>query len=476
MTNFPLWQHQKDVLEVITERFNRGKNWFGLFWEQGCGKSRATIEVLKYIFFKELFHLKTLILCPAIVVPNWKNEIERYSDFGEDVYLLRGPGNKRVSDLISKQGKKKIFVTNYEILATNKAMEKAILEWQPEILIADEIHRCKNHSSKRTRSVLRIAEKAKYRLGLSGTPVLNSPMDLFSQYKILDHGENFGNNFYAFRNTYFFDANARMPRHVHFPNWKIKPNSIEQINTIINETSSRVTKEECLDLPPLVKQRIEVPLSNMQKSLYNQMKEDFLAFLEESDDVSVAKLAVTKSLRLQQIVSGFLKVESGEERTIPEIPRLNTLKDLLSELAPYHKVIVWACFIKNYEHIEQVCKSMKIKCVKAHGGISDKKKQEAIKSFNTNDRTRVFIAHPGSLGIGINLTVSNYSIYYSRSFSLEHDLQSEARNHRGGSEIHEKITRIDLVTPNTIDEVILDALSRKEQISGALLKSKVSQI
>ena len=76
----------------------------------------------------------------------------------------------------------------------------------------------------------------------------------------------------------------------------------------------------------------------------------------------------------------------------------------------------------------------------------------------------------GSGGIGINLVAASYAIFYSRSFSLEHDLQAEARNYRGGSERHTKITRIDIVARDTIDEHIQKALSDKQNISETLLK------
>ena len=89
--------------------------------------------------------------------------------------------------------------------------------------------------------------------------------------------------------------------------------------------------------------------------------------------------------------------------------------------------------------------------------------------FRKDDSCRVMIANQGAGGAGINLVEASYSIYYSKGFSLEHDLQSEARNHRGGSEIHDKITRIDLVCPNTIDESINEALSNKQHVADRIL-------
>ena len=79
------------------------------------------------------------------------------------------------------------------------------------------------------------------------------------------------------------------------------------------------------------------------------------------------------------------------------------------------------------------------------------------------------IANQSAGGVGINLVEASYSIYYSKGFKLEDDLQSEARNYRGGSEIHTSVTRIDLVTPNSIDELVNEALASKQQISDNIL-------
>ena len=118
-----------------------------------------------------------------------------------------------------------------------------------------------------------------------------------------------------------------------------------------------------------------------------------------------------------------------------------------------------------------MCDQLKIKYCEAHGDITGNKKYEEVDKFNTNEEYRVFIGHPLSLGVGINLVSASYSIYFSRNFSLEADIQSEARNYRGGSEIHQKITRIDIVAKHSIDELVLEALENKMKISMEVLKS-----
>jgi SNF2 family DNA or RNA helicase len=152
-------------------------------------------------------------------------------------------------------------------------------------------------------------------------------------------------------------------------------------------------------------------------------------------------------------------------------PRAQALSDILEDLTPHHKVIVWAVFKENYKQIREVLERLKLSYVEVHGEVSQKEKLNGVDKFNTDPTCRVFLGHPASGGIGINLVSASISVFYSRNFSLENDIQAEARNYRSGSEQHKKITRIDLVTPDTIDEEVLEALSQKKQIGESVLRA-----
>jgi len=434
--------------------------------EQGTGKTASAINVISTLFDRERTISSCLIVCPLAVVGNWKREFDMHSSISQDrIILLKGHWRKRVKSLTFKRGL--IFITNYEGLLMEE-LHRGFMSLRPEIIVFDESHRLKTHNTKRTLQATKIADLAKYKLLLSGTPVLNSAMDLFSQYRIMDGGKSFGKNYWGFRSTYFYDGNRGMPKQSYFPDWKIKKGSFQEINKVVNATSFRVLKKDCLDLPPLVRQRLEVELTLEQRKHYKEMKNHFITYL--GSKACVAQLALTKILRLMQIVTGFMKLEDGSIQPIKN-NRTVTLKELLETLTPKHKVIVWACFKYNYKQIAAVCKGLGLGHVQAHGGTSAKDKEEAIDRFTNDPQTRVFIGNQGAMGIGINLTVASYSVYYSRNYSLEHDLQSEARNHRGGSEIHEKITRIDLVCPGTVDDLILKALANKEKMGEQLLQA-----
>ena len=455
------WVHQfEGINRAVKERG------FGFFFDVGTGKSATLVNTLRHKYMDAQRVKRTLILCPPVVCPNWVNEFKINSRIPEKLMTVLDGTGKHREKAVRETGKDiPIFITNYESLLM-KGLFEALMEWQPEILVLDESHKCKDIKSKRTKAAIQIADQADFVYLLTGTPFLNNYMDYFSQFRIMDGGETFGKNFFAFRNRYFVNKNANAPAHVKWAKWEIGPGAKEEMDELIAEKSMYVSKDEALDLPPLVKTTIEVGLSKAQQKVYDDMKRDFIAFVE--DEACVAELAVTKALRLQQIASGFIPVkgESNIQKNVrfKENPRAVALKQLLEDLVPSHKVIIWAVFKENYESIREVCDSLKLKYAEVNGEVSAKNKAININLFNNSKDVNVFIGHPASAGIGINLIASDCMIFYSRNFSLENDIQAEARCYRGGSEIHKKVTRFDLISPGTIDEIVSESLAQKKKI------------
>jgi len=470
-----LWDHQKIGIDRAKVRDN-----FALFYETGTGKTATAINILAewnknncLTSTKKI--LKTLVLCPPIIIRQWREEFVKYSNLAAFCVILEGTGKKRLKTMLENEGNNKIFIANYETLL----MKDVFSEFQKaklDVLICDESHKFKNPKAKRTKSVILLAEKIKKKIIMTGTPVLNSPMDLFSQFLVLDGGKTFGKNFFVFRAMYFYDKNAGMTKFNYFPDWRARPGMEEQISELISKNSMRVKKEECLDLPALVKVEVSVEMSSEQKRVYTDMEEDLLAFLSDGS-VATASLALTKVLRLQQIVSGFVSQEDIEGnvagvKKFEDVPRVAALEEILEDIVPHHKVIVWACFQHNYEQISGVCERLGVKYVEITGQRSETQKREAVESFRSDASIRVCIANQKAGGVGLNLIEASYSVYYSRSYSLEDDIQSEARNYRGGSERHTKVTRIDLVTPGSVDEIVLAALKQKQNLAEKILDLK----
>lgn len=461
-----LWKHQEMGVSLAEH-----KKEFAFLFDVGTGKTLTAISTCRKWYAQSNCILPTLVLSPKVTLNNWKDEWHTFSKVTDErVLVLKGATSKRIKDLraaIAKYGRSLIVVTNYEGLRSSDFFKFLKDEFSPSVLICDESHRCKTFNSKTTKMVTMIADKTEYKILLTGTLITNTESDIFSQWRILDGGKSFGRNYYHFRNTFFFDANSGMPKDKYFPDFRIRKGAYDKMEKHLQEKSLKALKEECIDLPELVKKVIKIDMTKPQRKIYNDMKSELVAELETGSFAS-ADIALTKLLRLTQISSGFIKDENGLIHRIKN-NKEDALKDLLFDLCKEgnQKVIVWAVATENYNQIREVCTSLKLRVKEGHGGIKDVANEVA--EFDKGDYD-VLIGHPASIGIGVNIKSASTAIYFSKDFSLEKRLQSEARNFRGGSiDLHSKITHIDLVTADSVEEDILLALENKLTTANKIL-------
>ena len=176
-----LWDHQKRGVQFAKEKAKQGVG-IGLFFEQGTGKTRTALEILQDRYRESGAIKPTLILCPPVVVSNWRSEFKAYTDIPErKVITLTGPQVDRVAkfEAAIKFDPNLIAITNYEALLMDRLFN-LLNHWMPELIVADESHKIKTHNAKRTKQLIKLSERARYSYILSRTPGLNSPMHLFS--------------------------------------------------------------------------------------------------------------------------------------------------------------------------------------------------------------------------------------------------------------------------------------------------------
>jgi SNF2 family DNA or RNA helicase len=459
-----LWEHQRKA--VLAARENHS---LGLLMEVGVGKTATMIYILREDFTAHKRIRNTLIFAPLSVCPQWKKEFAKFSKIPEkDILVLTGSGKKRTEALSARiqSGRPCIVVSNYEAVGI-PAFYNALLKWSPEIVICDEAHRLKDASSKRAKAVYPLCNAAERRFILTGTPILNDLSDIYGQFKALDP-RIFNQSFFAFRNQYFYNKNAGAPSHVTWPDWVPRPGAQEQLAAVIRRHAIQAKKSECLDLPPLLRVPVPVELSPAQSRAYESMKKHFIA--ELGDKVSIAEFAMTKTLRMQQILAGFIQPEDGSAPAlVKENPRIDALEELLETIGPNEKVVIWTVFKVTYQMIAQVCERLGRQYHFLTGEQSATQKQESIETF-CRGSGQILIANPRAGGAGINLTESRYAIYYTRGYGLEDYLQSEARNYRGGSDIHDKVVHYHIQATGTLDEVIANALLNKQNVADSVLE------
>lgn len=468
------YKHQLDAVEFFADK----KDGL-LFFEMGTGKTGTAILNYRHWCNVEGRLLRCLVVAPSVVLHNWKDEFGLFSkiDMNKIYPLTRGTGLQKaeiVREKIIPIQDGMIINVNYEALL-NEELFTAIERWNPEFIIFDEVHYLKNSGAKRTKLCIRLAEQAKYRIGLTGTPILKNSMDIFGIFRAVDIGKTFGINKFVFQQKYLIDKNARNP-HVSFPSWVDNPSTYAELNEKIYRKSLRKLKSECLDLPDLIKITRYAEWGAKQKRAYNDLKKEFLAFVDNRDAKGeprsvTASLAVVKAIRMLQVASGFVMTDDGVLHEFDDCPKLDLVEELLQEIVidGEQKCIIWTAYKHNYRMLSRICEKLKIKHCFITGEETTNQKRESEVAFQKDPKTMVVIANASAGGVGINLTAASHSIVYSRSFSLAHSLQSEARNHRGGSEIHEKIVKIDLAIKDSLDEQVMQALNSKHQISTEIL-------
>lgn len=463
MQDLNLWDHQLKAIEKA-----RTARHLALFMDAGVGKTGAMIRILCEEYNRAKKIKKTIIFSPLTVCKQWKEEFARFSKVNpESILVCTGRGVDRTRELLKRVESKEptIVITNYEAVQIGSFYE-ALLKWSPEIGVLDESHRIKDSQSKRAKKIYPLTLGCDRRFLLTGTPILNSLIDIFGQYKALDP-TLFGGSFWIFRSKYFYDRNAG--RKFSFPDWVPQIHASQEIGKILGTTSIQAKREECLDLPPLQIIPVPVALSVSQKKAYREMEKEFIT--EVNGMVSTSEFEMVKTLRMRQILAGFIQPDEAQEpEWFSEQPRLDTLMDIIDSIGK-DKVIIWTEFRPTYQKIGERLTKAGIQHVFLTGDQSTAAQKEAsIEHFRRGD-AQVMIANPAAASEGINLQEAKYAIYYMRGYNLLHFLQSLARNYRGGSEkLHDRVIHYHLVANGTLDQVIHYALKSKKNVGDAVLQ------
>ena len=466
------FDHQLSTLERCWS-----SDYYALFMEMGTGKSKVAIDNMAVLY--EAGKIKSaLIVAPKGVYDNWiRAEIPTHMPDRTNTQIVRWTPAKtakfaeELNEIISEAFEGlKIFVMNVEALSTPRGFEAAesFLKSNPDnMFIIDESTTIKNRKAARTKSVVGLSKLSPYRRILTGSPITQSPMDLFSQCLFLDPGALGFKSYYAFQNRY-----AKMQRRnmgARSFNQITGYQRLDELTKKLDYFSTRILKEECLDLPPKTYIRRDVELTPEQARLYKQMKTMALAQLE-TGDLSTTANVLTQIMRLQQICCGFFQPDDGTIQSIKN-NRLPELLDIVEEVSG--KTIIWATYTHDINTItEELQKKYGPRAVaKYNGDTPQDERQGIVERFqDKNDPLRFFVGQPRTGGYGITLTAAGTVIYFSNSYDLEIRLQSEDRAHRIGQK--NRVTYIDLVSPKTIDEKILGALRDKIDIAGEVLGEK----
>ena len=459
------YAHQLTALEKSWNREN-----YAYFMEMGTGKTKVLIDNASMLYDKGKID-SLLIIAPKGVVGTWYNQElpTHLPNHIENVTVLWQANitkkqQEKLETLFEIETAFHILIMNVEALSTSKGVDFAtkFLNSHRTMVAIDESTTIKNPKAKRTKNIMQLANLARYRRVMTGSPVTKNPLDLFTQCYFLDPYLLGHESYYSFRTRYAIMKTANIAGRQILLVSGFK--NLGELSDKLKPFSYRVLKEDCLDLPDKIYMKRNINLTPEQLKVYNQMKKEALATLNGKTTSTVN--ALTQLMRLQQITCGHFTADDGSTQSIKN-NRITELMDVLEEIEG--KAIIWA----HYQYdITNIIKEV----VKVHGpgsivdyyGLTPQdERQGNIKKFQDDPKCRFIVGTPATGGYGITLTAANTVIYYSNGYDLEKRLQSEDRAHRIGQK--KSVTYVDLICDETVDEKIVKSLRKKINIASEVL-------
>ena len=398
---------------------------------------------------------RVLIVAPLSILGVWQEEFSKFAAFDYTLTILNGPGLKKAETLRQLNGDAlQVAVINYE---SAWRLEKELGAWHSDLIIADEGHKIKTHNISASKAMHRLGARASYRLLLTGTPVTNKAIDLFSQYKFLDPSI-FGQSYYAFRNRYFDMVGYGSYTPV------LKKWMERELTQRMHSIAYRATKAECLDLPDTTDIIRKINLEPQAILLYKTLVKESYAELEKGE-VTITNV-LTKLLRLSQLTGGFLGSDESASTEQVSTAKLEVLEDLVdSALEENRKLVIIARFVPE---LNAICKMLTRKGVQHSlimGGVHNR--DEQVSQFQYDPNVLVFVGQIATAGLGITLTASSTMVFFSLDYSMSNFEQAKARIHRAGQRM--PCTYIYLLAEGTVDEKVLAALKDKASLAKVLV-------
>lgn len=437
---------------------------FGELFEMGCGKTLTTIAVAGALYNLGKID-RVLVVAPTSVCSVWPHDLNQFATFPWEARVLLGDKKKRLKALNELENwpfkALRIAVINYESTHREGIFE-ALAAYKPDLIVCDESQRIKNPSAAQSKALHKLGDAAPFRMILSGTPVQNNAVDLYSQYRFLDPAV-YGANFYAFKNRYCIMGGYGQHQIVGYRN-------MDELVEKEHSVAFRVTKEECLDLPQQTFINRYVQFTDAEQAIYEQLRKSSFLELETGENVTATTI-LTMYLRLMQLTGGFLTADESTRPKQVNTAKLDALADIVDDYVvdAGKKLVIFARFRAEIAAIENLLRLRKIQYGSIYGDVPMEERGKIVDDFQTNPDTKVFVAQIQTAGLGITLHAASTAVFYSYDYNYANYAQALARIHRIGQRL--PVTYIHLVVDGSIDEKILAALENKEDMAKTVVDS-----
>lgn len=452
-------------------RMRTGKTFVSLIWAEEL-YLRGDIETL-------------IVFAPTPLKSVWEDEISNHMSCEHDYYIVTSSNKGRlIRWWINSTDNLKIIIIGIEAMSAGAAsiIINRIVETFPEkmMVVVDESHYIKNMNSKRTDRILEVGRKVKYKAVLSGTPVTQDVIDLYSQFWFLNPAIIGIKSFYSFKNRYCVMGGFKGKKVIGYMNLKELMARLKPKTTVVS------TEEAFPNLPERINQVIHVDLTAEQEKLLKSIDTALVA--HQGDKFIDIDSVLEKMLRHQQICGGFFPYECGEKRIIDQEgkertkytyctepvkgnnPKLSALMAIIESGANDQKYIIWAVFTDEIERLIVALSDEygSLSVAPYYGKMSTNDLTISRRVFQNEASVRFFIGNPVMGGVGIKLSAADVMIYYSNSFKFVDREQSGER--WIDSERVKNMLVIDIVAKSKSDRAIHQALARKKDVSDYVAK------
>lgn len=473
---------------------------YAQFMKQGTGKTPIVIARIcaeaRYIRKTENRMYRALLIVPRQTRTNWEREFARFTTVPGQTVVVRGWKAERIRDVTDAITEEPSVDFSACICSYHSAMgTKEALKMVPwDIIVLDESHHIKSPYTKRWKFFRDFRHKGAKRVVMTGSPIANTVMDLWTQLEFLGDGLSGFQDFDNFRRFHGEWERNRDGREM-----LAGLQNIPLLQERLARLSFQITKKEAgLSLPDKVRGIVEVYMTKKQTDLYTELLNSIIVSIEEEEaegKTLTADNILTRLLRLSQITSGFVTWDAKfdfdgvmiRDKKVEQInpsgknPKINQLVEILKEDRvddPNGKKLVWAYWVEDIRAITERLTQENIKYVAYHPAAAERVKdaETASEVYNNSDAW-VFVGNPASAAEGLNLlgydyrapedqqapTYTDHEIFFSQSWSATQREQAEDRAHRRGTRSNVRIT--DLQVPYTIDHEIRERVTMKREMA-----------
>lgn len=469
--DFTFWKtnpynHQKEFLRYSQEHAK-----MLLLDEPGLGKTKQSLDLIANRINANQIKKALIIVGVSSLQYNWANEVKKHTDLVGYILGTRAVGKSGIQTKIGsgkdklddvnrlKTMRAQVLITNIETLRNDNIVEALRVQIRDGVIgmiVVDEIHRCKNPKAKQTKGLLEL--DTHYKVGLTGTPIVNSPLDLFAMMQWL--GRTVPPKTY-FEEKYCVKGGFKGKEVVGYRN-------LEDLGKDLKFWTLRRTKDECLDLPEKTVQTIRFDMLPEQKRLYEEIRKDLRLRMPE---------IMASATPMGQLVG--LKKATGCPPTVLETfppeacAKWETLLDIVDEVTQAgQKVVIFCYHVFTVEYLNWALRKHKYNPALVYGAITPEIREKNVQAFQTIPECNIILGNYQTLGTGFNLTASSTIVEYELPWTAADEEQAQDRCHRIGQ--HHPVNVIRLVTNNSVDSAGEEIVDNKYGLSEAVFEQNIA--